>query len=370
MNNNGYILVKDKDGQFKYFKDGKFFSIEEVKALQGRSFVKPIAPASPETKRGESKPAPATFEDIPLKKPVSGLTNMDERRLADQKIVAEKANGVIERLKIKFSDDKIKTRFVNVLITYFRGIRTKKEVEYVLTLPKISGGLELPPDKAKIIIAFLENLSVETSRERKNIVTGPTVALAKVGASNFQKENYPSRKITDFEHQLEPAPPAVIKPAFKFDVPPPAPKPAPAKIIPKQTIIKPQPATIKPIEQAKPKMADIKQTETHLVGPLEELGEMDLENFRRLGKNPKEIIDEVLEKVELLSEQSFAKRLQGVKAWKGSPIFQMYLSMNMEGILQGKSISDVIKARQIENKETLTLGEYETINEISRKISS
>lgn len=340
-----YILVKDKNGEFKYFKDGKYFSVEEVKALQGRSFVKPTV----------SKPAPATLEYIPLKKPVYGLTNMDERRLADQKIVGEKANGVIERLKIKFSDDKIKTRFVNILITYFRGVRTKKEVEYVLTLPKISGGLELPLDKARIIIAFLESLSVETSRERKTIAAAPG-------------ERFGLPKIADFEHQLEPAPPAVIKPAPRYNYSPPSgPKPAPAKAIFKPSVVKPMPSA-KPIEQAKPRIADVKLMETHLVGPLEELGEMDLENFRRLGKTPKEIIDEVLEKIELLSEQSFAKKLQGIKAWKSSPVFQTYLSMNMEGILQGKSISDVIKARQIENKETLTLGEYETVNEISRKM--
>lgn len=341
--NNDYVLVKDKSGQFKYFKDGKFYSPKEVKALTKNLFAKPTLSKS------------ALSKNLLTNQLATG-THLESRRGADQKIVEDKTKSVIEKLKIKFSDDKIKNRFVNVLITYFRGIRTKKEVEYVLTLPKISGGLELPADKAKIIIVFLENLAMETERERKNIAALPI-------------EKHLEKKIADFQHQLEPAPLAIIKPAIKFNYSSPLPpKFVPVKTMPKPPVAKPLSAP-KPIVQ-KPRINDIKFNETHLVGPLEELGEMDMADFRRLGKNQKEICDEILEKIDLLSEQSFAKKRQGIKAWKSSPVFQMYLSMNMEGILQNKSISDVIKFRQIENKDTLTLGEYETINEISRKISS
>ncbi|MFH0987934.1 MAG: hypothetical protein V1763_01015, partial [Parcubacteria group bacterium] len=139
-----------------------------------------------------------------------------------------------------------------------------------------------------------------------------------------------------------------VKPTTNYNLPPTTSAPA-----------------IKPMA---PKITDIKKT-TRLFGPVEELANMALDGFRKLGKDKTEIANEVVEKIQMLAEESLTRKVEGINAWRSSPVYQLYLSMSMQGIREGKSIQVVIENRQQKNEETLTLSEYEAVNEINGQIS-
>ena len=395
----GYVLVKDKDGKLKYYKDGKFFTLEQIQVQEQKqeqvkqkiklkpsfSFdsskkskpkvappkikkvatpprVLPEAPVAPKPSLPESK-KPVWPKAKPSANPVevdleelkpSG--EMHSRRSEDQGLIEQKVAEVIERLKIKFSDKNIESRFRNILATYFRGIRKPKELEYILGLPKISGGMELAKDKVQIIMSVLEHDFSEIEKQRRHVVAKP-------------KEKLALQVTADLDHQIAPPPPAIIKPQKKTVKSAPVATPINRPVIAKTM---PRPVVQRPIaspdigKQARPAIRDIKRR--RLIGPVEELELMDLDDMRKLGRNEDEIKEAILEKVEILAEQSLLKKIEGINAWKIAPVYKLYLQMTYQGIKEIKKISEVIEQRQIKNQESLTLSEYEMIATLNQKL--
>ncbi len=122
------------------------------------------------------------------------------------------------------------------------------------------------------------------------------------------------------------------------------------------------------VANGKKRMADIKHHEPRLAGPIDELAAMDLVNFRRMGDSNEVIIGKIIEKLDLLEKESYKKRLEGIRAWRQSPVNRLYLEMGNESISQGGSVLDVINNRKKENKDYLTIEEFEGIMELNRSI--
>lgn len=359
-----YILVKDKDGRMKYFKDGKFFEIGEIeeKKIIKQEIKKVNIPESvKETSTPKPLPSPILRETkaLEIKKEVATPSNPPE---SVKSVAPNQVQAVIDKLKIRFSEDSIKTRFVNILTTYFNGVRTVKEVEYVLTLPKASGGMELPIDKAKLVVAVLGQQNVGTKVEVakpavvKAVELQPSVDMEHrlgTGEESVKSEkSVGSGSASDGIKKLE----KIMLPVDTYQFKPAA-KPVENK-----------PLTPKMVENIQPKMTDIKRMSPRLTGPVEELASLDLANFRKLGKDRAEIVAELSEKFQLLSDESLTRKIEGINAWRQSPVFRMYLQMSMQGIQEKKTIDGVIEFRQRANKDTLTLSEFEAINEINRMV--
>jgi len=350
-----YILVKDKDGQLKYYKDGQFFSTAEMEDIIKQSTqkqeavvkkveLKPVLTLEQKKKVTPLAPLPTTAVDEKVELPKNNT--LDAQRSADQKAIEEKVHDIVTQLKITFADESIERRFVNILTTYFRGIRGTKEIEYVLTLPRVSGGMELPVEKAKLICSMLGQHHEELGKKRQEITIK--------AADNLQP-------VVDLKHRLEPPPPSVYNPALATK-----PLTPPARTMAKPPIVKPTtspaPGTVRPT------ISDVRPAQRVLAGPLEELEYMTLEDFRKLGRNESEIREEVLERIALLADQSLVKKIQGVKAWRKSPVFKMYLMLSLAGIQEGKEVVRVIEDKQIKHEDCLTLSEFEVINELNSKL--
>ncbi len=108
--------------------------------------------------------------------------------------------------------------------------------------------------------------------------------------------------------------------------------------------------------------APVKKT----LGPVDELAELTLQDFRRLGSGATSAKDKVMGKIELLEEESFALRSAGVKAWRRSPIFQHYLAIGRESIDTGASIQDIIARRASADVNAITYDEFEAVSDINR----
>jgi hypothetical protein len=142
-----------------------------------------------------------------------------------------------------------------------------------------------------------------------------------------------------------PAPPPVSAPP---PVPRPATQPPPTPVAPKQTI------------------SDVAYT-PKLTGPVDELRSMTIVDFRRLSKDPKEATLKIKDKIDLLGEQAFERKTDGVKAWQASEVNKTYLGM-LRASLEGEPLTQVIAKAQAASQAVLTKDEFDAVMELNRDL--
>lgn len=102
------------------------------------------------------------------------------------------------------------------------------------------------------------------------------------------------------------------------------------------------------------------------MGPIDELKYMDLVNFRRLNKDPISAAAKIKDKIRLLEDDHYAKRLEGIRAWRVSPINRLYLEMGHESISHGRAINAIIEERKAAKADFLEIGEFEAILDLNK----
>lgn len=112
--------------------------------------------------------------------------------------------------------------------------------------------------------------------------------------------------------------------------------------------------------QGKPRMQDILPGRT-LSGPIEEIKSISLLDFRRMGKDPKDVIVKIKDKVDLLEDQGHAMRVKGVQAWRDSEIHRLYLTLSHEALVKGTPVTQLIEERKKAGEEVLTNEEVNAI---------
>ncbi len=173
--------------------------------------------------------------------------------------------------------------------------------------------------------------------------------------------------------KIAPPPPAAAVPAIKPTIKPPFPPkpaaqvPAPPKPAVPKAKVRVSPPSIKPKPEVKKKVEEIK-FERKLTGPVEELRQMRLEDFRRLSKDTKERAIKIKDKVDLLEEESFDKRMKGVAAWQESPINRVYLDLIQAAFQTGKNIQTIISEREAQGRQTLSWDEFQSILDLNQKL--
>ena len=523
MANSDYTLVKDKDGQLKYFKGGEFYSIEEVEnekvpiTNNQSSIIKDKNQKSDNKHQISLKSEKKEEKEVggPVKRQVlqeSGFRGVkddglkdagDGKRALDQGIVNEGVDSVVKKLKIKFTEGEIENRFKKIVVSFFRGLRDAKETQYMMSVPKLDGGLEIKSDKASVIVRVLAQEKEIIEKKRKAVVTdrkevsedeSQESEKAKKQESKNKEEGIGKKLSDDLipfvapDHRLAPPPPMVVEekeekennkarkqesnnlkqenrdavpvgrqasldrslrsddfgrddkggmndfplrsPSFegqagrddkggsnsdlseKVDM-----KKRKEEMEKLERVAEDKRKVVKKVEKAqrrpnksledvlakveasyngkekeapkrrvlqtgrldvlrkveksveqKPRLDDIK-AKRRTYGPLEELENMDIKGFRMLDGDPKRAGDIILEKIYLLGDQAYVKKVKGVTAWRNSPIFGLYLKMSMQGITDKTSIEQVIQDRQRSNEPTLSISEYEMVSKLNQQIS-
>ncbi|OHA57182.1 MAG: hypothetical protein A2441_00370 [Candidatus Veblenbacteria bacterium RIFOXYC2_FULL_42_11] len=95
---------------------------------------------------------------------------------------------------------------------------------------------------------------------------------------------------------------------------------------------------------------------------------MNLVDFRRLGSTAQEALQKVKGKIDLLGEMSVTRRVEAVRAWKSSLVYQQYLQLGRESIEQGKPISLVVSNHQTLGDQVLTEDEFTAIADFNAKL--
>lgn len=346
-NTNDYILVKDEQGNLKYYKDGKFFDIREVEKNKQPS--QPLVKAPQKIVKATQTMGP---DKHLIKQEEQDEDLADDQQVREQYTskVDQTVDDIITELKIAFTDENIEKKFRTALASRVRGVRGDQEFEYLLKVPKDSGGFGLTEDKIKVIIAVVKKHLVPFEKEARGLgvkplkpkIDKPLVKKEAPKIKNEQKINT-KKPLIPIETQLSAE--QIIKGAKK-----------------------PQ-ATRKSVS-AKSEQQNIQgvKYKTELVGPIQELQSMSLTDFRRLGQEADERIEEVKEKIEIQRQEDYVKFIEAINAWKESPVCQIYNEMGVQSLMSGKSLEQVIVDRQIQNKESLTKSEFEHILKLNQEL--
>ncbi len=79
-----------------------------------------------------------------------------------------------------------------------------------------------------------------------------------------------------------------------------------------------------------------------LVGPLEEIRLLNLDDFHKFSPDPAAAAERILEKINSLEQESFAKKIAAIKAWRQSELFRIYLKIGQQSLESNQPVSSVI----------------------------
>ncbi len=333
--------------------------------------------------------------------------------------IEERVNNIIASAQINFGSEDLIKRFKQIISTYLRGIRDRIETKQTLMKPLLEGGLGFDEESAdKVLrtstvggkktdapVSIQPPVDVpgplagdrpapqvnrqfkikEPPRAKVNIAKDTVAGLKESGVRDLDydlaalkeagKQSRPVGKL-DVKHELAPPPPS-LRPQAPGSV-----SPAPAVKREKQAAeamsgqavdrvaveTKPRIQIRRPGEGGyKKRIEDVKYM-PKIMGPIDELRYLDPVGFRRLAQQPDEITAKIKEKINLLEEEEYSKRIAGIQAWRRSPVNRLYLQIGRDSISQGKPISVIIEERKNAGKDYLSSAEFEAIMDLNKSL--
>jgi hypothetical protein len=103
-----------------------------------------------------------------------------------------------------------------------------------------------------------------------------------------------------------------------------------------------------------------------LTGPVQEIENMSLNNFRRYGASALERAQKIFQKIDILEKDSVSKKAMGIQAWRKSPVYKIYLDLGSTSLIKGQDVSQVIAEKKIAGQEVLTIEEFHAISDINK----
>lgn len=366
------IVVKDEKGNYRVLIGGRLedlpagFTVAEKGAVESSAdlfteeglvskekFAEQLMPPLPAIWQKQSGAAfyfhPEDEEDV--NKIVS------EKGLDDQIDLSPAAEEIVTLSGVRFASENNRNKVKNIILSRLKHVREQAETRDVLTRAMTEGGTGLSDSEADILMSLV----VEKMQQiESGKYTPPTRSeldnLIRQSDDTYQFDQSPAGLHDTFAENLAQIKPEFTKtPHFKEpeiksepDVAPPRTK------RPVSTDIKTRVSDVRPMERVR--------------GPIEELRYMNLAELHRIGTNALDNISRIKDKIDALEEESFNKKVEGIKAWRQSPLYNLYLDIGRQSMEQGKSISQVIMERQQLDSETLSMQEFEKISDLNQEL--
>lgn len=391
------LIIRTKEGKLKRVQNGQLVDLETKKIPEEerpRIEPQPFQPVRPIS----SSKTPAFYyytedeEEIKAHQDkLNGLTK--EPEIETEALI----NKIIEKDNLSFSDEILKKRFFNIIKSRLDNVRESVETEEALKRSTKIGGVGLEENTVYKIMIDVENeaakihdyqtvkgLKIEKEPVPSLVKEAPPPHLEippgqrpspKPPVVPFKPEK-PSPPVAKKEKPMERLTPEFPKPTLTEVFKPSLPqkeikikveekeKPSAFFIGPKPTF----PRITRPPGPSRPRLDDIKTT-LKTIGPVEELKELTLKDFRRLGQTLSESMEKIKEKINLLEEESFSLKTDGIKAWRSCEVNQLYLAMGYQSIEEGKSIKNIIEQRKTEGRPYLTEEEFMVMADLNSQLS-
>ncbi|MDD4290558.1 MAG: hypothetical protein PHH83_04825 [Patescibacteria group bacterium] len=336
------ILIK-QDGSFKIFSHGslKDFNIgireEPSTAVLDTGLEERILPPPP----------PMIFD----KKGADFYFDIDDKdEIIKQKQKIDKLEPKIKQYSLRKIVERVlesnqielipqlETKFYNIVFSFLKHTREKLDVEEIFTKKIIDLGLGFEKKKAESVLKLLTEI-----RDKIDEIHG--TILNDLNAEDFVTKTESQNK----EHlsNLDPRQQIQVKP-INTNIP----------------FIK---RTTTASSSTKQVMNDVKQ-KPKTISPVEELGEININVFRRISNNPVESTQRILNMINAFGKESILKKAAAIKNWRKSEIYRIYLMLGRESIEKSLSVSKIIEQKAIANEKTITLEEFQAISDLNKKI--
>ncbi|MBU0721921.1 hypothetical protein KKA93_00475 [Patescibacteria group bacterium] len=389
----------------KELKEKIFFSLGDYFAADSVKRVIPTMPTVDAPRISKPKIEGANFffssdDEEEIRKLTQKIVMAENFSMASPTI-DEKLKEIISRVQINFGSSDLADRFLQILRTYLRGIRDTLETQAALVKPFLNGGLSFDEESAEKVMLLVDKIlnskpgeairplpkTILPKLEKLDLPLRPEISrdaaydFSKLAQKHDKTKN--DFKKLDTGHELAPLTPAVIPAAvLQKNVP---------KIQEKILVAPKTQFKAKPIQPAagrdsdvmplikrrfeaenlsqnqKVKIEDVKYV-PRVMGPLDEIKYMDLINFRRLDKDPLKSADKIKSKINLLAEQGYGKKLEGIKFWRLSPINKLYLKIGNFSISENKPVDVIIEERKTAGSDYLTADEFKTIMDLNKSL--
>lgn len=103
-----------------------------------------------------------------------------------------------------------------------------------------------------------------------------------------------------------------------------------------------------------------------LVGPIDELRALTIKDIRRISEDPAVATQKIAEKINALGKESLSKKAEAINAWKGSPVYQLYLTVGQMNL--GGDMAKIMDERKTGGKEYLTPKEFDALLDLNEKL--
>ncbi len=409
------LLVKGADNKWYIAREGKLILQEDAAQKE------PVVPAakplpqpamSPVIPVAKPIPAAATIsikKEIPKIVPVIDVIKTPEIQPPATKVALMPApaphlgdsaddfekilNACVSEAKLNFPDPSLTKRFKLLAASRLREVRRADDVRTLLTRETKVGGLGLSEAEAERVMPLIEKAFVEFHKKWEQVEADRKAAVIRSREEAARKtqavmvgEPVVDELLSAAKKDTSSTPPSATLPSLPKEMLVAEKKIEPFTKIslssvattPKASINFQPPQQAKPAEPREmnsvprsgsgaPTVTDIRKP--RLFGPADELREMKLVDFRRMG-SAHEAAARIKSKIDMLGSESLAKNREAVLAWKQSEIYTVYADMMSVAMAQGKSIDREISDRVKSGKNSLTIDEIDAImglNELMRQ---
>ncbi len=363
------MLIRTKDGKYKIVQHGELVayqpSVTVAASIMTQTIPHPNEPTAPLAPRFAKTTAafymhPDDEEEIRRHEEKVQMVTEEESVHEIDPIIT----GIVSKHNLTFPDDVLRKRFWSIASSRLTQMRDSLETHDALTRPAKVGGMGYDEVLSQNILSTLEQ---ESSNIHDTMQSAPRSHAPEppAGRPTGALEQQPMRPTI---------PQALARPVQPLRMQQPEPRPVPLP----QPIMPPVRSVDRPVPQMPRVMRETIMTErqpvvdirrpTRVVGPVEELSVTSVEDFRKLGRSLEEQTKKMLQKFDLLADESLLKKADGITAWHTSPMYQLYVDVGRESIESGKSIADVVAGRAAASKPTIAAEEFYAIADMNKRL--
>lgn len=276
----------------------------------------PVEPLIPEDfADSEVPPAAPVHEPLPLREP-------DRHEIKQESVLGtpsyqDVVTRVLAEAKITPPPDLV-SRYQSLIMSAAKGVRTVEQVLRYATMPNVQGGLGLDANSAGRLGKALEK------------IPGIQVPIA------------PVRRATEAEVAMQ----AQLAPST----------PLPVSVRPTVRDVEPPSKTIPMVSQA-----------AAVMGPVEEMQNFSLVDWRRLAVTPEKAAEIVMRKFAVWKEESFYLYQDTRTAWLSSPLIREYQKTLANAINQNTRLSGLSMGGNARN--IITAGDIAALVAVNRSLA-
>src|SRR3989338_7048925 len=243
---------------------------------------------------------------------------------APRSIEHPKIDEIQRKLSLSFASSDLNKRFRVILGSRLSGVRSESDFQLALSRSVEEGGLGLNPHTVDRVMEAVEGHRVERHTESANKAAAEKSEYVK---SRQARHSVPNASLAPLESSPTP----------------------------------------KPMARAglgeRPPVQDVTYAR-RLVGPLEELRRMRIEDVRRIPGSVEDAKAALLDDIEQIAKHDPGQRIQASDAWRESPLVKAYQRILAASLQKGVPVRQVLGDKQV-NPGDLTLDEFNLVRTLN-----